>query len=158
MNQSRLGEFFAPLVHSLELTNSSKASPLDMLEEEIANEQSGSGNSLSKHTIQAIQATANAPLGSTKKNKPNDVIKPTRRGSSSSLVIKEEKEKQRPKTCSLGRSISSLTLLGSKKPFGKEKENSSIRVRSASTVQLSEVKPYSAINMLSIFQYLNKTR
>ena len=143
MNQSRLGEFFAPLVHSLELTNSSKGSPLDLLEEELANEQNGSGDLLPKPTIQAIQATATAPFGITQKNEAKNVIKSTRRLSSSSLVIQDKKEKPRPKTSSLARSLSSLTLLGSKKSSGQEKEKSSIRVRSASTVQLSEVRTYS---------------
>ena len=133
LNQSKLGEFFAPLIHSLELTtSSSKGDPLELLEEEIENERSGSGNLISKHAVEAMKATASAPLNENKNAKSN-------RRRSSSISVKEEKEKSRPKSSPLFRSLSSLTLMGSKKSSEPEKAKPLSRVRSASTVQLSEV-------------------
>ena len=139
LNQSRLGEFFAPLVESLGLTtSSSKGDPLDILEDEIANERKGSSDIFSKHTIDAIEATASAPLENFKEIEVKDATR-NKRKRSSSIVTLGEKEKSRPKTSPISRSLSSLTLLGSKKSSKQEKEKSLSRVRSASTVQLSEV-------------------
>ena len=98
MNQSRLGEFFAPLVESLGLTtSSSKGDPLDILEDEIANERKGSSDLLSKHAIEAIEVTASAPLENFKEIEVKDATKYNRKRSSS-IVTLGEKEKPRPKT------------------------------------------------------------
>lgn len=139
MNQSRLGEFFAPLVESLGLTtSSSKGDPLDILEDEIANERKGSSDILSKHAIESIEATASVPLDKFKEIEVKDATRYNRKRSSS-IISLGEKEKARPKTSPMARSLSSLTILGSKKSPKEEKEKSMSRVRSASTVQLSEV-------------------
>ena len=139
MNQSRLGEFFAPLVESLGLTtSSSKGDPLDILEDEIANERTGSCEILSKHAMESIEATASAPLDKFKEIQVQDATRNNRKRSSS-IISLGEKEKARPKTSPMARSLSSLTILGSKKSPKEEKVKSMSRVRSASTVQLSEV-------------------
>ena len=139
LNQSRLGEFFAPLVESLGLTtSSSKGDPLDILEDEIANERKGSSDILSKHAIKAIETTASAPLENFKEIEVKDATRLNRKRSSS-IVALEDNKKPRPKTSPISRSLSSLTILGSNKSSKQEKEKSMSRARSASTVQLSEV-------------------
>ena len=137
LNQSKLGEFFAPLAQQLFVTGSSKGDPLEILEDEIANENMSSSDLLSKNSVGAIEATVPDLVDRFKEIEVKDATKSTRKRS---LSIVSLKEKVRPITSPISRSLSSLTLLGSKKSRKQEKEKTMSRVRSASTVQLSEVR------------------
>ena len=144
LNQSRIGEILAPLVHTLELsTGSSKGSALDMLEDDIENEYNTSCEVLSKEKTSTISPTATAsivtdPLQKEQKTKELPGIQ-TSSGTCDKLETdKTYKEKRRSFASSITRSLSSVTLIGSKKSSDETKR---IRRRggSISTSKLSEV-------------------
>ena len=144
LSQSRVGVILAPIVHGLEMaTGSSKASPLEMLEEDLNNEMNASSDVLSKQTINTIASTAAAPLGQIQIKTETDIEKPPIRCNSSGKNGREQggsanKEKSRSIASSLTRSISSLTLLGCKKS-SDDTTKPMPRGRSISISNLSEV-------------------
>ena len=130
----------SPIVYSLGFTTASnKASPLEMLEEDLQEEGTSSSNILSKLQVDTIAIAATAPLREMNPDTTYDNNVSKRRRSSSGTTKEETTEiNKKEKPSGIVRSLSSLTILGSKKS-SKEESKSRPRGRSISSIQLSEV-------------------
>ena len=117
-----------------------------MLEEELQEEGTTSSNVLSKLEVDSIATAATAPLGQNNQSTTNDIPISKRRRSSSGTSREEIKGKNnKEKQSSIIRSLSSLTILGSKKASDEESKPRP-RGRSISSIQLSDVNIFNIVS------------
>ena len=168
LSQSRIGAILAPVLSLAFETGSSKASPIEMLETDIENDKKVLNEALSKEKLNTLVSNSSATIstddislknkdGMSRKFSSSDLScaeenangkhereeNGSRRYSLTESCSGEEKEdvkkdKQRGIKHTLKRSLSSLTILGSKMTSNDNKVSKS-GGRSVSAVQLSEV-------------------
>ena len=168
LSQSRIGAILAPVLSLAFETGSSKASPIEMLETDIENDKKVLNEALSKEKSNTLVSNRSATISTDDISLRNGDGKSRRFSSSELLCAeenatgKQEREEKGSRRCSLSeslsgeekkdvkkdkqrgikhtlkRSLSSLTILGSRITSNDNKVSKS-GGRSVSAVQLSEV-------------------